>query len=518
MDTITQEDYSPNTGGELTSPFPPKRPRTDCTHNIDGKTSFAFPELVTYWKTIGSSSSTSTWRGNAGLVCVAEGGDMEDGKTHEQPQDAQFIVIPITSTTSYTGLSDVSLISAEKCFKLLVRDEQLPIAPTDKLTSIVLDDEDRALAETCTLKECNADTFRPPDSKLQGKALEDEAHGNNKAGALVQNSASQIQGLQVSAREYGLSYQSGCTSENPLHDTQGQSAEAEESNQEWQEPGLRETILFSEEEDNSLISFTHADTDSFFSDPQPSGNPAQIGENVAICNPETKDENGISMNSIPSAALCAEGSIVSYGVVSVDVPIETVSLDADDFCGAKGEDAAGKMIAQAQSKTSDHTTGTPMLAQIHQGPAEGDNDASPFTVIEPAIWSETDGEAKEKSCNSGSALAGVQLLSPVCNMETPLPCCSDIRLSQEVLTRNQNGKSDHQRCTQQGNDGKEDLWQSFTEPPACTINNSGSDDSCHWKTSPSSQPAKPLPPGDGRQVSHDQLKDHIKTKENRPGN
>ncbi|KAM8831945.1 uncharacterized protein AB9W97_003298 isoform 2-T2 [Spinachia spinachia] len=505
MDTITHEGYSPNTDRDLTSPFPPKRPRPDCRHNNGGKNSLAFPELVTFWKSIGSPSSTSIWQETAGLVCVAESGDMEDEKTPEQLQDARFIVNPITGlTTSHTGSSDVSLNSVERRFKLLVRDEQPPIAPTDKLSSNGLEDQDRAIAENCTLIGGSADTPSHPDSKLRGKALEDEAQGNNKAGALVQNRASQIRGLQVSSRD-----QSGCISENSLRDTWGQSSVAGESNQECQEPGFRETILLSDEkeEDNSLISFSNADTYSFFSNPQPSANLAQICECVAICYPKTKDqvnENAMSINSIPSAALCAEGSIVSYGVVSVrNIAIERVSLDADDFCGAKGEWAAGKMIAQANSKTSDHTTGTPVPAQIHQGPAEGDNDVSPFTIIEPAIWSETGGEVKEKGCNSGSAAAGVQLLLSVkaCNLETPLPLCSDVRLSQEVLTLSQNGKSDYQSLTQQRKDGKEVLWQSFTEPQACSINTygthnySGSDGSCHWKTSPSSRPAKPPPAG-----------------------
>nr|XP_040016884.1 uncharacterized protein LOC120808233 isoform X1 [Gasterosteus aculeatus aculeatus]XP_040016885.1 uncharacterized protein LOC120808233 isoform X1 [Gasterosteus aculeatus aculeatus]XP_040016886.1 uncharacterized protein LOC120808233 isoform X1 [Gasterosteus aculeatus aculeatus]XP_040016887.1 uncharacterized protein LOC120808233 isoform X1 [Gasterosteus aculeatus aculeatus]XP_040016888.1 uncharacterized protein LOC120808233 isoform X1 [Gasterosteus aculeatus aculeatus]XP_040016889.1 uncharacte len=143
------------------------------------------------------------------------------------------------------------------------------------------------------------------------------------------------------------------------------------------------------------------------------------------------------------------------------------------------------MIARAQSKTSDHTTGTPVPAQICQGPAEGDNDASPFAVIEPAIWSETDRE-EEKSCNSGSAAAGVQSLPSVkvCTMETPLPLCAHVRLSKEVLTLNQNGKSDHQSLTQQREDGKEDLCQSFTEPLAgsITTNETHNNSSCHGET------------------------------------
>ncbi|XP_068564346.1 uncharacterized protein [Cebidichthys violaceus] len=544
MDTITQEDISPQTERELTLPLSPKRPRTDCTHDNSGKSHF--PELLAFWKT----SSSSTLQENAGLVCRAESAGIEDEKPHEHQQDAQLIVIPFTRLTTshtedaHTDLSEVCLIAAERRFKLLVRDEQPPVTATDKLSSYLLDDEDRALAETLKeiLKDACADSSSHPDCKLLGKSVEDEPPGalglhagNNEAGRPVQNSASQLRALTVSSSDEGVRCQCDCTNENVLHDTGfwntwNQSAEAEESNQEWEELGFSENILFSKEneEDNSLIYFTHADSDSFYSNPQPSGNLAQgfknedkilelqicENQNVAICNGETKDqvnENGMSINSIPSAALFAEGSIVSYDVVSArNMAIDSASLEADDFCGAKGEEAAGKMIAKALSETPDHTTETPMPARISQGPAEGDNDASPFSVIDPAIWSETDREAKERRCNSASAAAGVELFPSVkvFEMETPLPLCSDVRLPQEV--------SIHHSRTQQVKDDKEDLWQSYTEPQACsshtneTHNKAGSDGSCHWKSSPSSRPAKPPPAGDGRRDSHDTVGHQLK--------
>ncbi|KAJ4928799.1 hypothetical protein JOQ06_004424 [Pogonophryne albipinna] len=91
------------------------------------------------------------------------------------------------------------------------------------------------------------------------------------------------------------------------------------------------------------------------------------------------------------------------------------------------------MIAKAGSETADHTTDTPLPARISQGPTGADNEASPFSVIDPAIWIETDKEAEEKRRNSEST-ADVELFASgkVCEMETPLTLCCDVGLSQEM--------------------------------------------------------------------------------------
>ncbi|XP_029281248.1 uncharacterized protein LOC115003547 [Cottoperca gobio] len=180
-----------------------------------------------------------------------------------------------------------------------------------------------------------------------------------------------------------------------------------------------------------------------------------------------------------------------------------------------------------------------MPARISQEPAEGDNEASPFSVIDPAIGSETDREAEEKRFNSGSN-AGVELFTSakVCEMETPLPLYSDVRLSQEVSGPDQIGHFNHHSRTQQFKDEKEDLWQSYSDPPACSLptdktqNKTGNEGSCHWKSSPSISQCRPADPPSAegvRQESHDtvghQLKeqdqsgcfplspDHLKTQE-----
>lgn len=363
----------------------------------------------------------------------------------------------------------------------------------------------------------------------------------------MQNSVSQIQAFTLRSSDEEVQCQPDCIYEDLLHDTGfcntwSQSAEVEESNHK-KEHGLSKNILFSKkkEEGNRRISSSdYANSQSFYSNPEedPSGNLAEgvknekilelqicENENVAVCDGETKgqvNENGVSKHSVPSAAECAEGSIVSYNVVLArNIAIENASHEADDFCGAKVEHAACKMTANPWSETSDHTTETPMSARISQEPAEQDNDAGPFSVIEPAIWSETGREAKEKRCNSETCTAGVEL-SPsveICKMETCLPLCSDVRRSQEVSAPDQTRKFNHQSGTQPWKDEKDNLCHSRAEPQACSIttnethNKTGNEGSCHWKSSPSGSPCWPtLPPpaGDGRQESHDTVGHQLK--------
>ncbi len=552
MDKITPEGISPQTERELTSPLSPKRPRTDCTmtNNHGGKSRFDFPELLTFRKTVGFPSSTSMLQTDAGLVCTAECGHIEDEKSHEQLQGTKLIVTPITKLTTsqmddaHTGSSEVCFIAAERRFLLLVKDERPPVTGTDKLSSYPVDDAGGVLAESHTSKDASADTSSHPDYERLGKSLEGEPPGgcnlpagNDEDGRQVQNSVSQIQAFTLCSSDEEVRCRSDCTYEDTLHDrgfcnTWSQSAEVEESNQKRDEHGFSENILFSQEkeEGNSPISSSdYADSKTFYSNPEegPSGklvesvkNEEKIlelqiceKENVAVCDGETVNENGMSKNSVPSAAEHAEGSIVSYDVVLArNVAIEDVSLEEDDVSGANGEHAAGKMIAKVRSVTADHTTETPVPARIIQELAEGDNDAGPFSVIDPAIWSETDRDAEEKRCNSEST-TGVEL-SPsvkVCVVEMHPPLCSDVRPSHEVSAADQTGQFLHQSRTQQCKDEKEELCQSHTEPQAFsnaaneTHNKTVNEGSFCWKSSPSSspcRPAKPPPAGNGRQESH----------------
>ncbi|XP_045916250.1 uncharacterized protein LOC123977542 isoform X2 [Micropterus dolomieu] len=511
MDKITLEDMSAQTERELTSPLSPKRPRTDCkvTDNNSGKR-FDFPELLTFQKTTDSLSPTSMLQKNVSLVCIAERGDTEEA--HSQ-------------------------------FLFLVTDEHPPITETDKLSSYPVDDAGGA-------EDASTDTSSHPDCKWSEKSLEDEPPGgcnrpagNDEDGRQVQNSVSQIQAFTLSSSDDEVRCRSDGTYEDTLHDTGfcdtwSQSAEVEESNQTRHEYGFSENILFSnKKEDCPIFSSDYADSKTFYSSPKedPSGNLAEgvknegeilelqisENENVAVCDRETKgpiNENGMSKNSIPSAAGCAEGSIVSYDMaLARNVEIENMSLEAEN-----------KMIANARSETADHTTETPLPARISQEPAEGDNDADPFSVIDPAIWSETEREAEVKRCYAEST-AGVGL-SPsvkVYKMEMHFPLCSNVRPSQEVSAPDRTGQFNHQSRTQQCKDDKEDLLvgQPYTEPRACSIttngthNKTGNASSCHWKSSPSSSPcraAEPPPAGDGRQESHDTV-GHQSNERDQPG-
>lgn len=549
MDETMQEDISPQTERELMSPLSPKRPRTDSdstpTTNHGGKSRFDFPALVRFRKTISFPSSPSKLKD---IVCAAECGVVQD-----EQRDAKLILSPITKLTTphgdgaHTGSSNACFISAERRFLPLVEDEQPPVTESDKLSSNPVDDAGGPLAETDSGEDTSADPSSHPDCKWLGESHEVEppggcnsSTGNDEDERQVLDSVSQIQVFTHSSGDEEVRCQSDCTCENTLHDTGfcntwNQSGEVEKSNQKKYCHGFSENRE-QEERDSPISSSDYADTKSFFSNPEedPSGNLAEgvrnerkilelqicENENVAFCDGETKsrvNENGLNKNSIPSAAECAEGSIVLYDLVlDRNIATETVSLDADDFCGVKEEHAAGEMIAKAQSETADHTTETPMPARISQEPAEGDNDAGPFSVIDPTIWSETDREAGEEHCNSESS-AGAKL-SPsvkVCEMEMPLPLCSGVGPSQEASAPDQSRQFNHQSRTQQCNDEKEDLYQSYAEQQTCAIttnekhNKTGNEGSCLCKSSPSSSP-EPPPAGDARQESHDTVRHQLK--------
>lgn len=540
MDTITEEDVSPQTQIELSAPPSPKRPRTNCTMTNDhsGKSRFDFPELLTFRKAISSPSSTTILQENTGLESMAESGDFKD---------TQLTVTPISRLTTshtddaHTGSSEVCVISAEISSKPLLMDEQGSVSETNTLSVYMEDDAGGALAES------SKETSSHPDCNRLGKSLEDEPPGgcslqasNDEDGIQVQNSVSQIQAFTFSSSVERVRCQSDCKVEDVPHDTGFCDTWSQsESNQKRGELGFSENILLIEEKAEGCSAASPPDyTDStlFCSNPEehPSGilaesvkNEEEIlqlhiceKENVAVCEGETKsrdNENAMSKSSIPSAAECAEGSIVCYDVVlATNIAIESVSHEAEDFCAVKGEHAAGKMIAKAGSETADHTTDTPLPARISQGPTGGDNEASPFSVIDPAIWIETDKEAEEKRRNSEST-ADVELFASgkVCEMETPLTLCCDVGLSQEVSAPDQFNHQNRTECR----DEKEISWQSHSDPQACllttdeTHRTTGNEGSCHRQSSPCRspcRPAHPSPAGGGTQENHDTEEDQMK--------
>lgn len=546
MDKIAQEDNSLQTERELTLPPSVKQPRTHCTVTNDhsGESRFDFEEGLTFRKTTDFPSSKGILLKNVILVCTTENGDIQDEKPYEQLQDTKLIIAPITKVTTFLSddsdllLSKVCVISAERHLVHLGKDKQSPVSESDKLCSYLPDEAGEALVEPHTSNTSSADTSSHPDCKWLGKSLGDKTlvgcclfTENDKDARQVQHSVSQIQAFTLSSRDEEVRCQSDCSNEHVLHDagfcdTWSQSAEVEVSNQKRDEHAFCENILFGKEEQegNSSISGSHyADCKLNYSYPKEDHmgdfardlkNEEKIlhlhiweNENVAVCDGETKgqvNENGMSKNSILSVAECTEVSVVPYDVLLArNAATENVRLEIDDLCGIKGEYAAGKMIVRAWNETADHTTEAPTSARISQEPAEEDNNAGLYSVMDPAIWSETDREAEEKHCNSAST-AGIEL-SPsikVCEMEVPPPLCFDVRTSQKVSAPNQIRQFYHQSITQQCRDEKEDLCQSYTEPKACSITTNETHNMTGNQSSSPCSPTKLPLAGDGRQGSH----------------
>lgn len=535
MDKITLKDKSPQTDKEPSSPPSSKRPRIDWANNHSQKNWFEFSE--TFQKNAVSLLSINTQQKNTGQVCPADCGDIKDGKAHDY-EETKLKVTPVTSSaTSHADdacdrLSKTSFIMTERCLLLVLKDEQPLVTKCDKLSLHLLDNAGGALGESHTSRDASANTFSHPDCNRLGESLEDKPpggcnlpNGNGQDGRQVQNMFSQVQVFTHRSSDEEVRWQSCSTDEKTSNDTcfcttWSQCAEVGDSNQKVCKYRLSESILLGKEteEVNTNVAYSYyAGLKSFYSNSEvdPSGDLAegvkneeeklelQICENedIAVC--ETKDqfnENCLRKNGIHCSAECAEGSARNFA-------IEKGIRKADVFIRAKGEHAAGKMIAKAPCDPGDHTAETPMPARISQEPAEGDNDEGPFSVIDPAIWSETDREAGGTHCNSESD-TGAEL-SPsvnVCEIEMPPPPCSDVRPSQEVSVPDQTRPINQQSRTQQCNDEKENVCQSHTEPQACSIttntthNKTVNEGSSLWKSNLSSSPNL-LPAVDGRQES-----------------
>lgn len=545
MDEITLKDESLQTAlfEEPCSPLSSKRPRIDWASNHSQK-KFEFSE--TFQKNAVSLLSINTQRKSTGQVCPADCGDIKDGKPHNY-EETKLKVSPVTTlATSHADdacdtLSKTGFILTERCLLLVLKDEQPLVSECDKLSLHLLDNAGGALGESHTSQDASVNTFSHPDCNRLGESLEDMPpggcnlpNGNGQDGRQVQNKFSQVQVFTHSSSDEEVRWQSCSTDEKTSNDTGfcttwSQSAEVGDSNQKLCKYVLSESILLgkgTEEANTTLSDADYAGPKSFHSNSEvdPSGGLAegvkneeeklelQICENedVAVC--ETKDqfnENCLRKNGSHCSAECAEGSARNFA-------IEKGIRKADVFIRAKGEHAAGEMIAKARCDPCDHTAETPMPARISQEPAEGDNDEGPFSVIDPAIWSETDREAGGTHCNSESD-TGAEL-SPslnVCEMEKPPPPCSDVRPSQEVSVPDQTRPINQQSRAQQCKDEKENVCQSCTAPQACSIttntthNKTANEGSALWKSNPSSS-LKLLPAEDGRQESLEAVEQQLK--------
>lgn len=244
-------------------------------------------------------------------------------------------------------------------------------------------------------------------------------------------------------------------------------------------------------------------------------------ENVASCEGKTKELfNEVGKISVAVVGECAVGSIVE-----LPKNLESnssVSGIVHDSSEAKKEQAVEELITNVGSETADHTTETQMSARISQEAAEGDNDAAPFCVIDPAVWSETDRDSADERCNSFST-DSVEL-SPsvqVCKMEACLLLSSDLsRCSANELSEpEQIGQLRYQSPEQQGK--SENGCQSHTQIQTSITRDKTSDKSdteSYWRpSSPRSDPAFFHPAEDQRKESQGTMGHELKEQDQSVG-
>lgn len=509
MDQITQEeDMSIQTERETSLPLPPKRPRIN-----GGEGTFGFSELLTFRQTLLTGNSGTT----VGLRYT---------EVYESPQDhPEDIILNVNffaqvrgsrAENTHSGSTEVCRATAEVHPALHV---QRPCADTDEQSSCLGADTQGALAKSHTLKD--SCMFAIPEWQRLWKSLKGNPPGgcsvppsNGVDGRHAQKTISQVQDVSLTSSDVEVKCQPDYMYEEVLHAAGGitpiQSADVERCNQSAMQLSSTE-IVFSEEEE----------VESAENDPTyPKGvknertkTVMQICEKGVDCEGETKDRFNEDCDG-------NDGYAAGCDVVSGRAGPDVVR-------GAKGQSAGGQMKAQPQSETAHHAAETPMPARISQEAAEGDNDASPFSVIDPVIWSETVREAEENRCNSESS-AGVGLSPSVTACETQLhrQPAPDVG-----LTPNISGSDVYLNQTP---DGNKDLRHSYTQPPCYFVTNgetrskTGSDGCSQWNPSECLWPRGPTKPpraGEEGQENHgpvgDQLNppgcyfvglDHFKTK------
>lgn len=455
MDKTTKDGFqhtSPQTVRELTSQLSPKRRRTDWANSC----------TETFRKTVCCPSSASTLQMTADLVRTDKCRVIED----EEPYGTA-VIVDLIANLSASHARDAPTSSPEGCPLPLLTDEQLLDAEFLELCQHLGDDAGAKLAESHTSPDSSTDASNHSDCKLRRESVEDSPPvgcnlppRNGLEGRQVVSSVSEVQASNCSWNTW-------------------RPAEHEDRFQKQDKHIFREIILSRDggEVENSSVSYSHySDKNLFYQNIEdiPSGNLAEGVKNegdelelqicgngdVAPC--ETKgsaNDNGPSRNAIHCAAQCAEGSVVPYYVASAGkITTESVGLEADVLCGAEGEHAAGEMIAEAGRKEADHPAETPPPAGISQERAGGDNDAGRFSVIDPAIWRETDRESGRTRCYSEShTVADLFPSVKVCEMETPLALGSDI------TPRLWNHRGEIQECK----DEKDNPCPPHTTPLAC---------------------------------------------------
>lgn len=449
---------------ESVSPISPKRPRTDWIKNYREKIrlnlSASFQKTNIFVQKNAELLSTSEcWFSGHERVATEIRAPSITELTSSLPEDA------------YTG-SPRGLASVDGCALLLMPDEQPEVTNCDKLGSYSLDDAGGEGAKFHTVPDAAPDTSSHPDCKLLLESLEDEPpggcnlpDGNGDEGAKAQCSVGQITAFSPTSGDEELRCQQGYTQNDAVFcDVWSQSAKDEPCIQKKQCDSA--TTFWSDYSNttsfNPNVVEEHSGKLDQGEEIEKKKSELQIWENEEVAVSETKgqtNENSLNQNAIHCEAKCAEGSTVDNDVVSPrNIATENAKLDANVFFGANGEHAAGEMIVKAQRETADHTAETPVPARISQESAEGDNDVSPFSVIDPAIWSETDREAargRSSQCTAGAELSPSLAVS---EMKMPL-LLFDVMLPKDASFLGQTRQFNQPRGTQQCDDEKGDFCQ-----------------------------------------------------------
>lgn len=517
MEKIILENVQDLIKEEPVSPISTQRPRTDWIKNYREKIRLNLS--ATFQKT------NIFVQKNADLLCTSECWNCGHEKPHERV-DTEIRATSITNVTSslpedeYTG-SSRALVSVDGCALLLVQDEQPEVTNCDKLGSYSLDDAGGEVAKFHTVPDAAPDTSSHPDCKLLLESLEDEPpggcnlpDGNVDEGAKAQCSIGQIKAFSPTSGDEELRCQQGYTQNGTV------------ICEVWSESAKAELCVQKKEFDSATTFWSDYSNTSFNPNvvEKHSGHldqseeieeekfELQICENEEVAVSETKgqvNENSLKKNAIHCEAECAEGSAADNDVVSPrNIVTENVNLKAGVFSGAKGKHTAGEMIAKAQRETADHTAETPVPARISQESAEGDNDVSPFSAIDPAIWSETDREAVQGRSSQCTAGADLSLSLSVSDMKVPL-LLFDVTLPKDASFLGQTQQFKQPRGTQPCDDEKEDFCQ--TSSPSANAAHLKTSNEGHflWKTCLSSSPKCP-PVQDEREESIETVEHLIK--------
>lgn len=497
------------------SPISPKCPRTDWIKNCSEK--IRFDLSGTFQK------NNISMQKNSDLLITSE--SWYSG--HEKPQEQENTEItdtPITDLMSllpedeHIGSTRATLDPVKGCALLFVQDQHPDVANCDKLGSYSLDDAGGELAKFHTVPDA-PDLSSRPDCKLLLESLEDEPpggcnllDGNGDEGEKSQCSVSQIRAFNPTSDDEEIRCQHGYTrdemqSDAVFCDPCSQSVKAELCIQKMDDDST--STFWSDYTNTTSLNPDVVDDHSGKLDQNEKKKlELKIGETGDVAVSETKgqvNESSLNKNATHCEAECAEGSTVDNNVVSSrNIVTENVNVEAGVFSGAKGEHAADEMIAKPRRQTADHTA---VPARISQESAEGDNNVSPFSVTDPAIWSETDREAVRGHSSQGTAGAESPSLT-VCEMKMP-PLLFDVTLPQDASVLGQTQQFNHPCRTQQCEDDKEVFCRACFPSTNATCLKTGNEGHCLWKTSLSSSPKCP-PVRDGREESLETVRHSIK--------